>query len=107
MTAILERERAAVVEERQAVRTPRYTEPARSKPSRFKAWMAALVVAVVAAGAGVVAVNQQNATETLTFRAIGESEALARFVPAVSAVDAGLTFRAIGESEALERFVTS
>jgi len=102
MTAVLERERTAAVEEREAVVTPQHTGVPSSKPSRFRAWMIALVVAVVAAATGLVITSQENAPETLTFRVIGETEALQRFAPGV---ETGLSFRVIGETEALQRFV--
>ena len=44
-----------------------------------------------------------NGSDVLSFRTIGQTEAVQRFIPAVAVP--GITFRAIGQTEALQRFV--
>ena len=106
MTALLERERTTAVEERVAPEKPVCREPPMRPAKRFRTWMAALAaVAVVGAGAAAVSLTQADATEALSYRAVGEVEAIERFA-SVAAVP-GLSYRAVGEVEAVERFASA
>ena len=105
MTTLLERERSTNVEEPAAPGNPLRGGTTVRRSNGVRAWIAsAVAVAVIAAGAVAVSLNQADASEPLAYRSIGEVEALQRF--ASSSVVPGLSYRAIGEVEALERFAT-
>ena len=102
MTTLLERPAEYEANEPRSEGNSVPAQPRRRNVKRFRTWAASLVaVAVIATAAVGISLNQADATEALSFRAIGEAEALARFTPTI---DAGLSYRAIGETEALARF---
>ncbi len=102
MTTLLERPADHEANEPSPEGNASPAQPRRRNVKRFRTWAASLVaVAAVATAAVGISLNQADAAETLSYRTIGEAEALARFAPAV---DAGLSYRVIGESEALARF---
>lgn len=104
MTTLLEREHSTAVEERIVDRQSMRPDSSPPKSRRIRTWLVSLLaIAVVASAAAVIVQSQEAAVEPLTYRAIGESEAVARFAPFVAPA---LTYRAIGEAEAVARFAS-